>query len=355
MKSIQDILNNTTGRRPYIDPFKTMTDQAISLGTDGHDSFQYSKFLSDRYENNINTVSGKINLGISKEEFCRAISDTFVINEAGTRSHGTIAKSKENNIVLLIDENHNITKVTLTGDIEQVAFWTKELESKFPNNPCFIDWVYDPQYLESVTMPLSTDNMPMEEMYPFLDGESLGDYYNRFNHSNANILVLIGPPGTGKTTFIRGLLAYSRKSATLAYHHKIIEQDSFFVEWYNSDNDYMILEDSDSLLLPRKDGNDLMARFLNLGDGLMSIKNKKIIFSTNLPNVTDIDEALTRPGRCFDILEFGKLNEQQIEAVCDRAKIDIPEGDSLTISEVFASTKNEVKYRTKTRSKFGFI
>jgi ATP-dependent 26S proteasome regulatory subunit len=26
---------------------------------------------------------------------------------------------------------------------------------------------------------------------------------------------------------------------------------------------------------------------------------RKIIFSTNLPNVGDLDDALVRPGRCF--------------------------------------------------------
>jgi hypothetical protein len=28
-------------------------------------------------------------------------------------------------------------------------------------------------------------------------------------------------------------------------------------------------------------------------------QGRKIIFTTNLPNVSDIDEALLRPGRCF--------------------------------------------------------
>jgi ATP-dependent 26S proteasome regulatory subunit len=48
----------------------------------------------------------------------------------------------------------------------------------------------------------------------------------------------------------------------------------------------------------------MMHRFLNVGDGLVTTKGKKLIFSTNLPSIRDVDSALVRPGRCFDILNF---------------------------------------------------
>ena len=40
-------------------------------------------------------------------------------------------------------------------------------------------------------------------------------------------------------------------------------------------------------------------RFLAVADGVVRAQGRKIIFTTNLPNIGDIDEALVRPGRCF--------------------------------------------------------
>jgi ATP-dependent 26S proteasome regulatory subunit len=53
------------------------------------------------------------------------------------------------------------------------------------------------------------------------------------------------------------------------------------------------------LLKPRADGNEHLHRFLTIADGVVRSQGRKIIFSTNLPNVGDLDDALIRPGRCF--------------------------------------------------------
>lgn len=328
-------------------------DREVNMVTDSYEDFLLISFVGERLKENQHTVTEKLNLGIEVKKFISAINTEYTVVATKTRGVGTFAKRNDGAIFMLIEEDNSNTKIKISGSFEDVKAELKSFESRFPYNPCYINWVYDPQYLESITMPLNSDNMPSESMYPFLKGESLANYYDRFNDSSANILILIGPPGTGKTTFIRGLLAHSKHSATLAYNRKIIEQDSFFVDWYNSKNDYMILEDSDNLLIPREDGNDMMARFLNLGDGLMSIKNKKIIFSTNLPHVADIDEALTRPGRCFDIIEFDFLNQLEARKVAEEYQAELPYGDKFTLSDIFASKRNEVKYSRK--SKFGFI
>ena len=96
-----------------------------------------------------------------------------------------------------------------------------------------------------------------------------------------------------------------------------------------------------------------MSRFLNVGDGLMSMKNKKIIFTTNLPSIASIDSALTRPGRCFDIIEFGKLNRQQAKKVCDAKGLALPNGDAFTLAELFEQDRKSVKIQNKRG--FGFI
>ncbi len=246
--------------------------------------------------------------------------------------------------------------INVFGDQEAAQKIVKDLTVEFDTPGSYVKWIYDPQYMDSMMVALPTKNEPFSEMYPFLNGESLADYYDRFIQSDAAILLLLGPPGTGKTSFLRGLLHHTKQNAILTYHAKLLEQDSFFAEWFKSpDENIVIMEDSDTLLLPRSDGNSMMQRFLNLGDGLLSINGKKMIFTTNLPNTGAIDEALTRPGRCHDILEFGTLNRQQAKVVADKAGVELTsDKDMLTIAEIFSDMKTRKTVR-KAKSTFGFI
>jgi ATP-dependent 26S proteasome regulatory subunit len=42
-------------------------------------------------------------------------------------------------------------------------------------------------------------------------------------------------------------------------------------------------------------------------------QGRKIIFSTNLPNVGDLDDALIRPGRCFARVHTRELAQTEAE------------------------------------------
>ena len=54
-----------------------------------------------------------------------------------------------------------------------------------------------------------------------------------------------------------------------------------------------------------------MHRFLAIADGVVRAQGRKIIFTTNLPNVSDIDAALLRPGRCFANVSTRALNIEE--------------------------------------------
>jgi len=161
---------------------------------------------------------------------------------------------------------------------------------------------------------------------------------------------------TGKTTFIRGLLAYRNASAIVTYDAGILEKDGFFARFIEDDTEVMVLEDSDAFLKSRSDGNTMMHRFLNVGDGLVTTKGKKMIFSTNLPSIRDIDSALIRPGRCFDILTFDELNVEHANKLAKRLGVNLParprgkETNKYSIAEVF----NEQQHKTPER-KVGFV
>ena len=92
-----------------------------------------------------------------------------------------------------------------------------------------------------------------------------------------------------------------------------------------------------------------MNRFLSVGDGLVTTKGKKIIFSTNLENLDSVDSALIRPGRCFDVLQFGKLKTEQANKLCNKLGLE-PVNKDTTVAEIFHTQTHKMKEK-----KFGFI
>jgi hypothetical protein len=135
----------------------------------------------------------------------------------------------------------------------------------------------------------------------------------------------------------------------------IIEKDHFFANFIEGEESIMVLEDSDAFLKSRSDGNTMMHRFLNVGDGLVTTKGKKMIFSTNLPSVRDVDSALVRPGRCFDIVTFAPLSLFDATKLADKLGGNIPErkgGETVeySIAEIFNIQTNKPVER-----KVGFI
>jgi hypothetical protein len=84
-----------------------------------------------------------------------------------------------------------------------------------------------------------------------------------------------------------------------------------------------------------------------------------MIFSTNLPSIRDVDSALVRPGRCFDILTFDTLNVEQANTLAKRLGVTIPvrprgkETEPYSIAEVF-NQKTEGMATASSR-RVGFI
>jgi hypothetical protein len=247
------------------------------------------------------------------------------------RSGRTVTGELSDPYVLVIaEEIDRSVEIRVLGGKNEVERTVTDLSSVFIPVPVRIRWVYNGKG-DDVKLPIRVDDLPQTSFYPQLNGESLTDYYDRFIASRSNVLVLIGPPGTGKTSFIRGLLHHSRSGGIVSYDPGVLESDDIFAEFMSGKEKFMILEDADTFLASRgKSGNTIMHRFLNVGDGLISTSGKKIVFSTNLPSVRDIDDALLRPGRCFDVMRFGKFTSDQARTI----RPDYVGTDSITLAEL---------------------
>jgi SpoVK/Ycf46/Vps4 family AAA+-type ATPase len=149
-------------------------------------------------------------------------------------------------------------------------------------------------------------------------------FIGRYLASRETGLILQGPPGTGKTRLVRAILAAmsARKadSAKVLYtaDKRALESDEIFVEFITGSHDAFVIEDADHLLMARANGNVDLHRFLAVADGVVRAQGRKIIFTTNLPNIGDIDEALVRPGRCFATVCTRALERGEAELLLSR-------------------------------------
>jgi ATPase family protein associated with various cellular activities (AAA) len=169
-----------------------------------------------------------------------------------------------------------------------------------------IDWHFltGKGELQSAAIEEMADDVLHDESYPEIK-EGVTAFIERYLDAPETVLVLQGPPGTGKTRLIRAILGQiSRRKAGHAQalytgDKKSLETDEIFVKFITGWDDAFVVEDADHLLRPRASGNEHLHRFLAIADGVVRAQGRKIIFSTNLPNIGDLDDALIRPGRCF--------------------------------------------------------
>lgn len=217
-----------------------------------------------------------------------------------------------------------------------------------------------------------------EEAYPFIRDGNINEYIEDFLESDESVLIFLGDVGTGKTKLVRHLLrtVMEKSSEALSARshdifncnnfnvfytttHKSLESDELFNSFV-SESAILVLEDIDFHLRNRQENNSLMYKLLAFSDGLITSDNK-IIISTNA-KLDDIDSALIRPGRCFDLAEFRKLTREESNVLLERLGKNekLEERRDYSLSEVYrfyntGKLSNQEQGRKKGIKKTGFM
>jgi ATPase family associated with various cellular activities (AAA) len=229
-------------------------------------------------------------------------------------------------------------------------------------DPMFsIDWHFltAKNELESASIEEMADDVLHDESYPEIQ-EGVGSFIRRYLDATETVLVLQGPPGTGKTRLIRAILGeISRRQrghaqALYTGDKRSLENDEIYVKFITGHHDAFVVEDADHLLRPRASGNEHLHRFLTIADGVVRAQGRKIIFSTNLPNIGDLDDALIRPGRCFAHVIVRELAPVEMERLVVKLCASEPQrreaalarlrekaSKSVSLAAVYQSTQSQ--------------
>ena len=141
------------------------------------------------------------------------------------------------------------------------------------------------------------------------------------------LTLLRGEPGTGKSTYLRFLLARLRRTHRFYYlptgSFHLLTNPAMADFWLQEGKDHhgrggrvVILEDAERLLMERAaDNRDALSNLLNLADGFLGdALQLHIIATVNCP-LNRIDPALLRPGRLLASYAFERLTAQQADAL----------------------------------------
>lgn len=314
---------------------------------------------------------------LAKHEFIRKGDAVFVALDEGNRviGHLSVAPDSHRNLTIvfagvefmalelldLMKENVNIDPVT-----ESRTPYYEVVKAPARGMPM----LGGGDALAMISGTIDTPRVAQPEFYPYLGG-SVHELFAQFMASDESVLILSGPPGTGKTSAVSAAIdllhilpIYAKKTDVIA--------DRDFVDFvFKTSDKYMaqiagaearsradlfegsplldaelfdrklaafrsttegkkeeprvpmvICEDADILLAPRAAGNTLMGNLLNETDGISSNTSRKVVFLTNIVDRKYIEEALMREGRCFAVIDFRLLTPE--EAVAAREAAGLP-------------------------------
>lgn len=176
------------------------------------------------------------------------------------------------------------------------------------------------------------------------------------NNRASGLVLLYGAYGSGKTNFIRYLCS------TIPKEYIVVPEsiacrlgDPDLISFITGHKDSVfILEDCEQLIEDRENNpfNGAISTILNMSDGLLSdIVNIKFICTFNA-EISKVDPALLRKGRCAAKYEFKKLCADKVKVLNEKYNLGHSEIKDMTLAEVYNADATD--YSDSEEIKIGF-
>lgn len=174
-------------------------------------------------------------------------------------------------------------------------------------------------------------------------------------NDKAGLILLGGAPGSGKTNYLRWLMANSKKKFVYMPSNQIgLMSSPAFITYALSElkDCVLLLEDCEEALIARNEmkGGEVQT-ILNLSDGIIGAAlNLTIIGTYNTKD--NIDKALFRKGRLLYMYDFGGLAPDKATALSTHLGHNVTYTTKTVLSEVYNPEANMIEH---VKPVFGFI
>lgn len=344
-KPNEDFIDEFIRRLPYMDPDSPrFMDMIFAIrARDGKDTFT-ELFSFDKFNPGKYTLDDVLDVLMSQEEYLEKLEDgkahvyyhsegsaRIFITEGGKLEHMTTVGWSTNSFAVVTtgrkdwaNENLRRLRESFIADEELVIH---DLAGFGQEGPA----------INVNTILHSEVTVGEDAFYPFIEG-GIDKLVKDYMESKASVLFLIGPPGTGKSSLLRSMLFKMNRK----YNFTITNQNALdhpqLIPWMKTqDRDAIFaIEDADEFTEKRENGNPQMSALLNMADGIVQT-NAKIIISTNLASIKDVDGALLRPGRAFKVIKFDFLTHEEANEARKAIGLDEIDFEKDNMSELTLS------------------
>lgn len=159
--------------------------------------------------------------------------------------------------------------------------------------------------------------------------------------NNKGLVLLHGKPGTGKTSYIRYLVASIKKDIIFLPVNlaSSITSPGLISILIDNPNSILVIEDAEKIIVDReKEGGSPVSVLLNITDGLLAdCLNVQVICSFNT-DISKVDSALMRKGRLIAKYEFKELQSEKAQVLSNKLGFTSTIKQPMTLTDIYNQT-----------------
>ncbi len=241
------------------------------------------------------------------------------------------------------------------------------LQQSPPPHPTFQIVKYSCNTIETESVRLGDGSALDTETLALHYGPEFPGWHETFVQSlrerPTGLSIFDGPPGTGKTSYLRHVMAELKESHRFYFissSNLRLLRDSEFVDFWASERRtfekasmVVILEDAEAVLMPRSsDNRQEVSLLLNITDGILGEFLRLQVVCTINCSLKELDPALLRPGRLTAHRYFGMLDYERAAALAGRLGKKVPDSvQEYTLAEIFSGQRDSTRRK---RGAIGF-